>query len=205
MKQKNPAAYYGAKLLSLLLSLFLLSLIVFVVARLAPGDPLVSYYGERVEKMTTAERVRAEERLGLNEPILAQYGKWLQNALRGDFGISYKYKTDVWEVIRVRLPYTLILGGIGFVLIFVGSLALGALCAWHEDRALDRFLCKAGTVTSCIPEFWLSLLLILIFAVQLRVLPSSGAYTIGRQNDVGDRALHLLLTMAVVVMGHLWV
>lgn len=204
MKQKNPAAYYGAKLLSLLLSLFLLSLIVFVVARLAPGDPLVSYYGERVEKMTTAERVRAEERLGLNEPILAQYGKWLQNALRGDFGISYKYKTDVWEVIRVRLPYTLILGGIGFVLIFVGSLALGALCAWHEDRALDRFLCKAGTVTSCIPEFWLSLLLILIFAVQLRVLPSSGAYTIGRQDDVGDRALHLLLPMAVVVMGHLW-
>ena len=204
MKQKNPAAYYGAKLLSLLLSLFLLSLIVFVVARLAPGDPLVSYYGERVEKMTTAERVRAEERLGLNEPILAQYGKWLQNALRGDFGISYKYKTDVWEVIRVRLPYTLILGGIGFVLIFVGSLALGALCAWHEDRALDRFLCKAGTVTSCIPEFWLSLVLILLFAVNLRWLPSSGAYDVGRADDLKSRALHLILPLTVVVLGHLW-
>ena len=204
MKQKNPAAYYGAKLLSLLLSLLLLSMIVFVVARLAPGDPLVSYYGDRAEKMTAAERARAEERLGLNEPILAQYGKWLKNALHGDFGISYKYKTDVWEVIRARLPYTLILGGIGFVLIFAGSLALGALCAWHENRALDRFLCKAGTVTSCIPEFWLSLLLILIFAVQLHVLPSSGAYTIGKQNDLGDRALHLLLPMAVVVLGHLW-
>ena len=61
-----------------------------------------------------------------------------------------------------------------------------------------------GTVLSCIPEFWLSLLLILIFAIELRVLPSSGAYSIGQQNNIADRAAHLILPLAVVVLGHLW-
>ena len=204
MKRRSPALYYSAKLLSFLVSILLLSLLVFCVARLAPCDPLVSYYGDRAEKLTAAERAAAEARLGLNAPLMTQYVRWLQNALHGDFGISYKYKMDVMEVIRARLPFTLILGGIGFVLIFVLSLLLGALCAWHEGRAFDRFVCRIGTISSCIPEFWLSLVLILIFAVQLRLLPSSGAYSIGRQDDIADRALHLLLPMAVVVLGHLW-
>ena len=69
---------------------------------------------------------------------------------------------------------------------------------------MDRALCKIGTVTSCIPEFWLSLVLILIFAVQLRWLPSSGAYDVGKANDAGSRVLHLILPLTVVVLGHLW-
>ena len=130
------------------------------------GDPLVSYYGERVEKMSPEEREWAEDKLGLNDPISIQYVRWLQEALHGDFGISYKYKMDVLEVIGGRIGNTLILGGIGFILIFTLALLLGVLCAWFEDRLPDQILCKVGTVTSCIPEFWLSLLLILIFAVE---------------------------------------
>ncbi len=185
-------------------SLLILSLLVFVVARLAPGDPLVSYYGERAEKMKPAERAQAESRLGLDKPILTQYGLWLKGALRGEFGISYKYKMDVLEVIRARLPFTLQLGGIGFVLTFFLALLLGILCAHHENGLLDRALCKAGTVMSCIPEFWLSLMLILIFSVNFKLLPSSGAYDIGRAGDVLSRARHLILPMTVVVLGHLW-
>lgn len=202
--RKNPWIYYGKKLLIFVVSIFLLSVIVFYIARLAPGDPLVSYYGERAEKMTAGERAWAEEKLGLHESIIVQYGKWLGRAVRGDFGISYKYKMDVLEVIEGRVGNTLLLGGVGFVLIFVLALLLGIWCAWNEERLIDRAICKVGTVTSCIPEFWLSLVLILIFAVELKVLPSSGAYTIGKENDLGDRILHLILPMTVVVLGHLW-
>jgi len=69
---------------------------------------------------------------------------------------------------------------------------------------IDRMICKVGTAMSCIPEFWLSLVLILIFSVNLGWLPSSGAYTIGGEGETGDRLWHLILPMAVVVIGHLW-
>lgn len=204
MNRKNPYVYYGKKILIFLLSVLILSVVVFYVARLAPGDPLVSYYGDRVEKMSVAERQWAEENLGLNDPIHVQYMRWLQNALKGNFGISFKYKTDVLEVIGGRLVNTLILGGVGFVLIFVLALGLGILCAWHEEKWLDKLICKVGTILSCIPEFWLSLVLILIFAIYLRWLPSSGAYSIGKANNIFDRILHLILPMTIVVWNHLW-
>lgn len=204
MNRKNPCVYYGQKLLAFLLSVLLLSAVVFCVARLAPGDPLASYYGDRVEKMSPEQRRWAEERLGLNEPIHVQYVRWLENALKGDFGISYKYKADVLRLIGGRLPNTLILGGTGFAVIFVLSLGLGVFCAWHEDRWVDRLICRVGTVISCIPEFWLSLVLILVFAVNLRVLPSSGAYSAGGGEDASDRVLHLILPLTATVLGHLW-
>lgn len=204
MSQKNPYLYYGQKIITFILSVLVLSVIVFYVARLAPGDPLYSYYGDRVEKMSPEEREWAEERLGLNEPVFVQYIHWLENALKGDFGISYKYKTDVIEVIRGRLVNTLILGGIAFILIFTGALGIGILCAWHEDGLPDRLLCMVGTITSVIPEFWLSLVLILVFSVSLHWLPGSGAYSIGKKDNVPDRMVHLILPLAVAVINHLW-
>ncbi len=202
--KKNKVLYIGKKVLIFAISVFLLSLITFYISRMAPGDPLVSYYGDRVEKMSPQERERAEERLGLHEPVSVQYVRWLEQAVRGDFGISYKYKKDVLDVIGGRIGNTLILGGIGFLLIFVLALLLGVLCAWYEDRFLDRMICKVGTVTSCIPEFWLSLLLLLIFAVELRWLPGSGAYTVGKSDDILDRIWHLILPVSIVVLNHLW-
>ncbi|RKJ50227.1 ABC transporter permease [bacterium 1XD42-54] len=202
--KKNKVQYIGKKVLIFAISVFLLSLITFYISRMAPGDPLVSYYGDRVEKMSPQERERAEERLGLHKPVSVQYVQWLKQAVRGDFGISYKYKKDVLEVIGGRIGNTLVLGGIGFLLIFVLALLLGVLCAWYEDSLLDRMICKVGTVTSCIPEFWLSLLLLLIFAVELRWLPGSGAYTVGKSDDILDRIWHLILPVSIVVLNHLW-
>ena len=132
MKKRNWLIYCGKKIMAFLLSVFVLSVAVFYVARLAPGDPLVSYYGERAEKMSPQERQWAMEKLGLDQPVYIQYGKWVKNAFHGDFGISFKYKQDVVEVISGRIVNTLLLGGIGFLLIFAGSLLLGVLCAWHE-------------------------------------------------------------------------
>ena len=192
------------RLAGFLVSVLVLSLAVFWLSRLAPGDPLMSWYGERVEKMSESEKDAAREALGLNDPIHVQYIRWLKNAAKGDFGISYKYKQDVLEVIAGRLGNTLILGGTGFVLTCFGALALGILCARQEDRWLDRLLCRSGTLMSCIPEFWLSLVLILVFSVGLRWLPSSGAYAVGQRDNVFSRVVHLILPLSVVVLQHLW-
>lgn len=204
MNSRKIVTVLFLKMLLLLCSVFLLSLLVFYVSRLAPGDPLMSYYGERAEKMSPQEQAYARSRLGLDEPLSIQYARWLQRAFRGEFGISYKYKRDVREVIGGRIANTLLLGGVGFVLVFVLALALGVVCAWHEDKFLDRLLCRIGTVTSCIPEFWLSVVLILIFAVGLRWLPSSGAYAIDSGHNLLDRLKHLILPLTVVVISHLW-
>lgn len=202
--KKNNLLYFGKKIFIFFISVFILSTSVFYIARLAPGDPLVSYYGDRVQKMSVAERAKVEERLGLNESISTQYLRWIENAIQGDFGISYKYKMPVTEVIESRAVNTLILGGIGFILIFSGAMLLGVFCAWNEEKFLDKFICQVGTITSTIPEFWLSLLLILFFAVELKILPSSGAYSIEGGGDFFDRFIHLILPMSVVVINHLW-
>ena len=201
---KSSFVYYGKKIVYFLVSVFVLSIAVFYISRLAPGDPLMSYYGERVEKMSVQEKEEAREKLGLNDPIHTQYIRWIQNASKGDFGISFKYKQDVMEVIGDRIGNTLVLGGLGFALTFLGAIGLGILCAWYEGRWVDRVLCKVGTVLNCIPEFWLSLVLILFFAVTLHLLPSSGAYDVGYKYDIGNRIKHLILPLFVVVIQHLW-
>lgn len=207
MKKKVPIKfwrYIGQKIFMFLLSLFLLSIVVFYVSRLAPGDPLVSYYGDQAEKMSPAQREWAKEKLGLDDSIPVQYIRWLEHAIQGDFGISFQYKTDVLKVIGARLPNTMILGGISFVFIFVLALFLGTVCVWYEERWFDRMICKVGTILNCIPEFWMSLVLILVFSVYLGWLPSSGAYSIGREDDMADRIGHLILPMTIAVTSHLW-
>lgn len=201
---KKNCIYYIKKILIFIISILLLSIIVFYISRLAPGDPLEAYYGDRVEKMSTLERQWAEKKLGLDEPIHIQYIRWLENVLKGDFGISYKYKTAATEVIGSRLVNTMLLGGVGFVIIFVLSLLLGVFCAWNEDKFIDRAICKTGTIINCVPEFWLSLMLILIFSVNLRLLPAGGAYSPGYKDHMADRLIHLILPMTVVVVNHLW-
>ena len=82
--------YYGKKLVIFIISVGLLSLVTFYVSRLAPGDPLFSYYGEQVEKMSPEEREWAEEKLGLNDKISVQYSRWIHQVFHGNFGRSYK-------------------------------------------------------------------------------------------------------------------
>ena len=114
--------------------------------------------------MSVEERERSLERLGLNDPIYVQYVRWVENAAQGDFGISYQYKQPVLEVLEGRMGNTVLLGGTGFLLTFALALLVGVFCAWQEERWPDRILCKIGTLTSCIPEFWLCLLFILVFS-----------------------------------------
>lgn len=174
------------------------------MSRLSPGDPLESYYGNAIERMSIEQKEKAMNRLGFNEPIYVQYGKWLKNSISGDFGISYKYKRDVKDVILDVYKNTAILGGLAYILTFILALFLGIYCSLHEDELIDRIITLIGNVTSCIPSFWISLMLILIFGVNLAILPTSGAYSIGMKDNFFDRVVHLILPLVVLILGHLW-
>ncbi len=174
------------------------------MSRLAPGDPLVSFCGERVERMNETEREKAMERLGLDKPIGTQYIKWLKGAVKGDFGMSFKYKQDVKLVISEVYVNTIILGGLAYILTFSLALILGIFSALHEDKFIDRVICTIGNITNCIPSFWVALVLILIFSINLSLLPTSGAYSIGKEWDLVDRIEHLVLPLIVLILSHLW-
>lgn len=192
------------KLALLVLMLLALSLAVFYISRLTPGDPLQSYYGDAVQSMSSAELDAARQRLGLDGPIWEQYRRWAGNVLDGDFGMSLKYKRPVVDVVLPLLGNSLLLGGLAYALVFVLAIALALLCARFEHSALDRLICRVGTTAYYIPAFWLGVLLVLVFSVNLEWLPSSGAYSYGKAGDIADRARHLVLPLAVMVASHLW-
>lgn len=200
MKNHSTAKYILKKLGQLILTLFVLSLIVFFVSRLAPGDPMKAYYGEQVEKMSVQQLDDARERLGLNDSIITQYVKWAGNALQGDFGISYIYKRPALQVAGEVYHNTLLLAGVSFILIFVLGLMLAVFCVRHEGKTVDRIICKIGVAANSVPEFFMALLMILIFAVTLGILPLSGAQELGG----GGTIKHLILPVAAIVASHLW-
>ena len=187
-----------------IIAIFILSVAVFYMSRLSPGEPLESYYGNAVERMNAEQKENAMEKLGLNSPIYIQYGKWIKDASKGDFGISYKYKRDVNDVIGDVYINTVILGGLAYIFTFILALFLGVYCALHEDKIIDKIITAIGNITSCIPSFWIALILILVFGVNLALLPTSGAYSIGVKDNILDRIMHLILPLIVLILGHLW-
>ena len=201
---KSRIKYVGKKVLLMLLVLVILSMVVFVIARLCPGDPLRAYYGDGIEHMSEADKDVARQRLGLNDSMVTQYGRWVSNLFDGDLGISYKYKQPVATVIGQFVGNTLALGGLAYILTFGLAIVIGLFCASREDSWLDRIICKIGVVSNCIPAFFLALVLVLIFAVNLKIFPTSGAYGIGNKDDIMDRLYHLVLPVAVLVLEHLW-
>ncbi len=186
------------------LVMFLLSIAVFCLARLAPGDPLQSFYGDRLETMTTAEREAARQRLGLDDDLLTQYIRWITGALKGDFGLSLKHKMPVQDVVEPLIGNTLILGITAYFFVFALAILLAVICALHEGDWLDTVICKAGTAAYYIPGFWLGVVLVMIFSIYLGWFPSSGAYDIGKSGDLLNRLRHLVLPLVVMVASHLW-
>lgn len=187
-----------------MIAMLVLSVVVFFLARLAPGDPLQSFYGDSLEMMTQAEQHAARVRLGLNENILVQYERWIVNVFHGDFGISLKYKIPAMQVVSPLIGNTLLLGTLAYLLVFTLATLLAVVCALHEDDLLDRIICKIGTAAYYIPSFWLGIVLVLLFSINLGWLPSSGAYDIGKAADIGNRIRHLILPLIVMIASHLW-
>ena len=201
---KDRIEYAALMLARMAVLMVMLSIIIFVIADKCPGDPLKSYYGDGAERLSIEERQAAEERLGLDQPLPVRYFKWAKNFIRGDLGLSYKYKQPVAEVIGSMWLNTLILGGIAYVITFGLAIWLGKFCALHEDSMADRIICKIGVISGNIPAFFMALLLILIFSVNMRILPAGGAYSYGMSGSIVDRLYHLVLPVTVLVLEHLW-
>lgn len=184
--------------------LFVLSFVVFYISRLAPGDPLQSFYNDAVQSMTTQELAAARHRLGLDGSIWTQYTKWLYHISEGDFGISLKYKRPVIDVISPIIKNTIILGCFGYMLVFSGAIFIAILCARFEDAWIDKLICRIGTICFYIPTFWLGVILALVFSANLRWFPSSGAYSIGKSDDWINRVEHMVLPIIVIIISHIW-
>ena len=182
----------------------LLSVVVFVLARLCPGDPLQAYYGDTLDRMSDAQKELARDNLGLNDSLFNQYVHWAQNVFHGDWGISFKYKQPVGAVIGRLWFNTLLLGGVSYLLTFWGALRLGQFLALREGSLTDRLVAKVGIVSGLIPTFFLSLAVILIFGVNLHLFPTGGAYSLGQADNIVDRIWHLILPVTVMTISHLW-
>ncbi|UWP58260.1 ABC transporter permease [Ruminococcus gauvreauii] len=185
-------------------AIFVLSVVVFCLARYAPGDPVQTFYGSDAQTMSEAELEAARSRLGLDGPVWIQYVRWVEHAVQGDFGISLQYKMPAMEVIAPLIGNTLILGAAGYILVFLLSVLLAVVCARFEDSWLDRLICKIGTIMYYIPPFWFGVVLIMIFSIGLGWLPSSGAYDPGMEDSIGNRISHMILPLIVIVASHLW-
>lgn len=147
------------------------SLIVFTIMSLAPGDPVEMILGDGYTEEAYYE---LQHELGLDQPFVTRYVNYIVNAVQGDFGISYRTRMSVVTEISARLPGTIILAFSSMVFAILVAVPLGTLSAVKQYSFIDNAAMFAALIGVSMPNFWLGIMLILIFAAQLGWLPSSG-------------------------------
>ncbi len=157
-----------------LLVLLVMSLVIYVLIGLMPGDPIDLMF-QADPNLTPADIAKLKEIYGLDQPLLSRYSAWLANALQGDFGYSRSYRQPVLEVLAPRLGNTLWLMGISFVLSLAIAIPLGVIAAIRPHGPVDLGVNVIALAGYSMPVFWLALLLIYIFAVELAWLPAGGS------------------------------
>ncbi|HBM58601.1 MAG TPA: peptide ABC transporter [Citreicella sp.] len=163
--------YLLKRLASLAVSLLAASLVIFLVVEVAPGDPASFMLGMNARPDTVAA-LRAE--LGLDLPVHLRYLDWLGGMLTGDFGISYTYRTPVAQMVADRLAVSLPLAAGALALSTLIALPAGLIAAARQGRAPDMAVMGATQLGIALPNFWLALLLVLLFALKLHWLPAGG-------------------------------
>ncbi|OGB87288.1 hypothetical protein A3J44_01110 [candidate division WOR-1 bacterium RIFCSPHIGHO2_02_FULL_45_12] len=163
--------YVLKRLLQLMPLLIGVSLLSFFVMHLAPGDPTALFTDPNIDPVELA-RIRAN--WGLDKPIFIQYFYWLGNALRGNFGASYTTGLPVAKEIFERLPNTLLLMSSSFILTLLITIPLGVISAVKKGSWFDNFVTIFSFAGMAIPTFWIGLMLMLLFSVQLHWLPAVG-------------------------------
>jgi peptide/nickel transport system permease protein len=177
---------------SLLLTLLLISLVTFVVVQVVPGDPAQLILGTEAPPEALAD-LRAQ--LGLDRPLPLQYLSWLSGVLRGDLGVSLRHGRPVAALIAERLPVTLSLATLSLALAVILAVPLGVLAAVRQHSALDYGVLVLAQAGLALPSFWIGILLILLFALSLRWLPSGGYV------PWGESPLRTLRNLAMPVLA----
>lgn len=143
--------------------------------RALPGDPVLMYLiSQKADTMTPQQIAAIKHDLGLDKPMVVQYFDWLGNVLTGDLGKSLVYETPVINDIKKRLPVTLYIGLLSFIIAIIIGIPMGAISAIRRGSWVDSTLTSFGNLGICIPIFWLGILLIYLFSLKLGWLPSFG-------------------------------
>ena len=182
------ARYIARRLLLTIPVLLAMSIIVFLMIRLVPGDPALVILG----RSATPESIRVlREQMRLNDPIWVQYAQWLGNLLRGDLGVDYSTGQRITTQLMQRLPVTLEMALLAMVMSIIMAVPLGILAAVRRRGLAEHGTFLLGLLGISIPDFWLGIMLILFVSLELGWLPSSG-YVPLRQSVWGNIS-HMLL------------
>lgn len=156
--------YVLKKLAVLVVTLLLVSIVAFLAFQIIPGDPTTKMLGTGA----TPEKVAAlREELGLNGSVFSRYIRWLGNFVRGDAGVSYNYRMPVSELLSSKLPVTLCLSALSFILVIIISIPVGVWLAWRKDSFVDRFFSGLNQVLMSIPPFFIGILFTYLFGLVL--------------------------------------
>jgi ABC-type dipeptide/oligopeptide/nickel transport system permease component len=166
--------YVISKFISLVVILFVVSILVFLMVHLIPGDPVLNMLG----LAAPPEAVQAtRDKLGLNDPLPLQYKKFIGNILKGDFGVSIRTKKPVLDEILGRYRYTLILAVGGTIVAAFIGIVIGIISAVKQNKFLDNFLMIFSLLSVSTPSFFLAIIFILVFSLYLGWFPSIGMYS----------------------------
>ena len=175
--------------------LFLISLGVFALVHLAPGDPVRALLGTRASDPETLNNLR--EKYHLNDPFIVQYGKWLWQVLQGDLGRSINGNRKVWNTIAERGSITVVLSLLGTAIVLVFGIALGMIAAFKRGTRIDRAMVMFGVFGISSPAFVTSIFLLYFFGVVLGWFPTFGAGDRG----FADRLWHLTLPALALALS----
>jgi len=178
-----------------------ISAVSFTILKLTPGGPLAAYEGN--PQFTDEDRARLEHAFGLDQPIPLQYISWLEQFVRGDWGYSFASHQPVLTLIGERLPNTVYLMGTVFVTVILLAIPIGVIAAVKQYSWFDHLVTGSTFAFLSTPTFWLGLLLIIVFGLQLRLLPIGGIDTPGQPFNVFDRLRHLILPVATIALVQL--
>ena len=192
-------SFIGRRLLATVPVLLVVAVFVFGLLRLTPGDPAASIAGNNA---TLDDIAQVRKNLGLDEPLIVQFGKWSKAALTGDFGHSYYFRMPVTELIGQRLQPTVSLATLTILIAVLVAVPLGALAAWRHGGWLDRGLMTFSVLGFSIPVFVLGYILIWIVSLKLGWLPVQGYRRLG--DGFGPFLRHLILpaiTLSVIYIA----
>ncbi|MGF1770330.1 ABC transporter permease [Enterovibrio makurazakiensis] len=187
--------YFLRRLLSAIPVLVGITVIVFLIMSMIPGDPATAILGA----YATPENVaKINKDLGLDQALVHQYFIWLSNMLQGDFGRSYSLNRPVIDEVLERFNATLILAGVSFVLCSLLGIIAGVVSAARQFSLADKGITLVVLLGISIPSFFLGMMMILLFAINLRWLPVSGMYAIYGGGDLPDLLKHLVMPVVAL-------
>ncbi len=192
--------YIVNRLLQMVPVMFIISLMVFVLVRIVPNDPIYAMIGRDGEGITREQYETLRRDLGLDRPLPMQYLSWIKGIFTGDWGNSFRSRRPVLEEFRLRLPYTLQLAAAALLLSTVIGVTTGIIAALKRNSIMDMAATSFAMFGVAVPNFWLALMLILLFGVFVQWLPTHGSALIYKEPVAGIR--HLILpTLALGLAG----